>query len=127
MDRDVSRLPALTPESLRRAPPPELVRFALHDAQECVADVSFLINLGGPCLISQGANELWLEEGGATLVSATDACGFTHDPPGDVLTLRCPRAALGSLADRIDDLCLRPIPRETPALGLLRDYVGGGG
>src|SRR5262249_5315986 len=64
---------------------------------------------------------------GATLVSAADACRSTHDPPGDLLTLRCPRAALGSLADRIDDLCLRPIPPETPALGLLRDYVSGGG
>jgi len=66
-----------------------------HDAQ---ADVSLPINLGGPCLISQGASELWLEEGGATLVSAADAGGLTHDPRGDVLTLPCRRVAPGSLA-----------------------------
>src|SRR5262249_13526237 len=35
-----------------------------------------------------------------------------------------PRTALGSLVNGIEDLCLRPIRRETPALMLLRDYVG---
>jgi AraC-like DNA-binding protein len=126
------------------------VRFSLHDAPERArpafydrvhgsrnrrrpelladgrADFSLLINLGGPYLISQGSNELWLEEGGATLVSAAHPCSFMHDPPGDVLAVRFPRAALGSLANRIEDLCLRPIPPDTPALSLLRDYVGVG-
>jgi len=130
MKHDASRLSALTPQSLRAAPPPGPVRFAPHDASELPADdrpdFSLLINIGAPCLISQGANELWLEEGGATLVSTADAGSFTHDPPGDVLALRCPRAALGALASGIEDLCLQPIPRETPALSLLRDYVGAG-
>lgn len=90
------------------------------------ADFLLLINLGSPYLISQGADELWLEEGEATLVSTADPCSFTHQPSGDVLALRFPRAALGSAAYGIEDLCLRPIPRETPAIGLLRDYVGVG-
>jgi AraC-like DNA-binding protein len=123
MKHEASRLPALSPESVRGAPPRGAVRFALHDAP---ADVSLLINFGAPCLISQGANELWLEEGGATLVSTADPDSFTHDSPGDLLAFRLPRGALGPVANGIEELCLRPIPRETPALSLLRDYVGVG-
>jgi AraC-like DNA-binding protein len=130
MKHDASRLPALTAESLRGAPPPGPVRFALHDSPDLLADgradFSLLINLGRPCLISQGVHELWLEESGATLVSTAGPHSFTYDPRGDVLALRFPRAALGALANRIEDLCLRPIPPETPALSLLRDYVGFG-
>jgi AraC-like DNA-binding protein len=127
MKHDASRLPALSPESLRGAPPPAPVRFALHDAPaDDRADVALLINLGVPCLISQGAKELWLEEGGATLVPTADPHSVMHDRPGDLLAFRLPRAALGALANGLEELCLRPIPRETPALSLLRDYVGGG-
>jgi AraC-like DNA-binding protein len=108
---------------LSQAPAAPTDRFLRHDAQ---ADVSLPINLGGPCLISQGASELWLEEGGATLVPTADLSGVTHDPPGRVLALRFPRAALGALANAVEDLCLQPIAPETPALGLLREYVGAG-
>jgi len=84
MKHETSRPPAPTLEPLRGAPPPGPVRFALDDASALPADdradCSLLINLGAPCLISQGANEL----------------------------------------------CLRPIRCETPALRLLRDYVGAG-
>jgi AraC-like DNA-binding protein len=104
------------------------VRFYLNDTPEPPADgradLSLLINLGGRCLISQGCDELWLEAGAATLTA--DPSLMDHRP-GDVLALRFPRAALGSLANGIEDLCLQPIPPETPALGLLRAYVGFGG
>jgi AraC-like DNA-binding protein len=188
MKRDLSRLPALTPESLRTARPSGPVRFSLHDAPERArpdlyreffgrtvmgvdveligdapfeadvllqplpglqifsgrvhgsrnrrtpalladgrADFSLMINLGGPYLISQGARELWLDDGDATLVSTADPCSFMHHPPGDVFALRFPRTALGSLVHGIEDLCLRPIRCDTPALKLLCDYVIGCG
>ena len=185
MQRDWSRLPALTPETLRSARPSWPVRFSLNDTPErerpdvyreffgrtvmgvdveplddapfdaevvlqplpglqlfsgrvhgsrnrrtprLLADgrdgYSLLINLRGPYLISQGDNELWLQDGEAALVSTAEPCSFMHYPPGDVLALRFPSDQLASLATGIEDRCLLPIRRGTPALRLLEDYVG---
>src|SRR5690242_18898863 len=185
MKHDLSRFPALTPDSLRTARPSGPVRFSLDDAPErkradiyreffarsvmgvdvepfgetsfdakvmlqplpglqifsgCVEDsrnrrtpalladgrdeFTLFINLGGPYLITQGARELWVDRGGGTLVSTGDPCSFMHIPPGDVLCLRFPRHALGALVTGIEDLCLRPIRPDTPALKLLGGYVG---
>jgi AraC-like DNA-binding protein len=185
MKRDLSRLPALTPEALCGSRPSGPVRFSLDDAPErkradlyreffarsvmgvdvepfgetsfdarvmlqplpglqifsgCVQgshnrrtralladgrdEFTLFINLGGPYLISQGARELCLDRGGGTLVSTGDPCSFMHQPPGDMLCLRFPRPALRALVNGIEDLCLRPIPPDTPALQLLGDYVG---
>jgi AraC-like DNA-binding protein len=184
MKRDLSRLPALTPETLRSGRPAGPVRFSLHDAPErerpsiyrdffarsvmgvdvepfgetsfnanvmlqalpglhifsgCVHgsrnrrtpalladgrnEFTLFINLGGPYLISQGAGELLLDDGAATLVSTGDPCSFMHHPPGSMLCLRFARTALGALVDGIEDLCLRPIRTGTPAVRLLADYV----
>jgi AraC-like DNA-binding protein len=185
MKRDLTRIPALTPELLRSARPAGPVRFSLHDAPErkraelyreffarsvmgvdvepfgetsfnaavtlqalpglqifsgCVQgsrnrrtpalladgrdEFTLFINLGGPYIISQGAREICLDRGGATLVSTGDPCSFMHYPPGDMLCLRFPRPALRELVNGIEDLCLRPIWPDTPALKLLDDYVG---
>jgi len=86
-------------------------------------EFTLFINLGGPYLISQGAGELLLDDGAATLVSTGDRCSFMHHPPGGVLCLRFPRTALGALVDGIEDLCLRPIRAGTPALRLVTEYV----
>jgi AraC-like DNA-binding protein len=184
MNRDLSRLPALTPELLRSGRPAGPVQFSLHDAPErkrpelyrdffarsvmgvdvepfgatsfnanvmlqalpgvqifsgCVHgsrnrrtpalladgrdEFTLFINLGGPYLISQGAGELLLDDGAATLVSTGDPCSFMHHPPGAMLCLRFPRTALGGLVDGIEDLCLRPIRASTPALRLVTKYV----
>jgi AraC-like DNA-binding protein len=87
-------------------------------------EFTLFINLGGPYVISQGAREICLDRGGATLVSTGDPCSFMHHPPGDMLCLRFPRPALRMLVNGIEDLCLRPIWPDTPVLKLLGDYVG---
>jgi AraC-like DNA-binding protein len=86
-------------------------------------DFSFMVNLGGPYLISQGQRELLLGDREATIVSCAEPCSFTHHPPGDVLALRMPRRAFAPLVANVEDCCLRRIPRDTPALKLLTDYV----
>ena len=86
-------------------------------------DLGLLVNLGGLYFISQGGREIAIEEGEATLVSLADLGIFVHQPPGDVLALRFPRAQLASLSSGVEDCLLRRIPRETPALRLLQDYV----
>jgi AraC-like DNA-binding protein len=85
---------------------------------------TLMVNLGGPYLVSQRDEEIVLGDGDATLVSVGDPCSFAHRPPGDVLALRFPRQPLGALVSGIEDHCLRRIPRNTPALMLLNDYVG---
>jgi AraC-like DNA-binding protein len=86
-------------------------------------DVGLLVNLGGLYFMSQGRREIVIEEGEATLVSLADPGTFVHQPPGDVLALRFPRAQLASLSSGVEDGLLQRIPRQNPALRLLRDYV----
>jgi len=86
-------------------------------------DFGLLVNLGGLYFISQGGCEIAIEEGEATLVSLAELGTFVHQPPGDVLALRFPRAQLAALVPGVEDYLLRRIARETPALGLLREYV----
>jgi AraC-like DNA-binding protein len=84
---------------------------------------SLLVNLGGPYIVSQGEREIVLGDGEATFVSAAEPASFTHYPPGDVLALRVPRAAFMRYVTDLEDSYLRRIPRDTPALKLLRDYA----
>jgi AraC-like DNA-binding protein len=89
-------------------------------------DFGLRVNLGGPYFMSQGRRQIVLEEGEATLVSLSDPGTFVHHPPGDVLTLRFPRTQFAPLVTGADDCVLRRIPRDTPALRLLRHYIGTG-
>ena len=86
-------------------------------------DLGLIINLQGPHLIAQGKDELVLGDGEAVLVSCSDPVSMTHQPPGDVLTLRVPRAQFAPLVHGAKDRTLRRIPRTTTALSLLVDYV----
>jgi AraC-like DNA-binding protein len=86
-------------------------------------DFGLRVNLGGPYFISQCGREIVLEEGEAALVSLSDLGTFVHHPPGDVLTLRFPRTQLAPLVTGAADCLLRRIPRDAPALRLLRDYI----
>src|SRR5262249_54846134 len=86
-------------------------------------DIVFVVNLSGPHRVRHDGQEFVLGDGDATMASFEEVCSFTHRAPGGLLTLRVPRWPLAQLITSIDDRCFRPIPRATPALGLLVDYV----
>jgi AraC-like DNA-binding protein len=86
-------------------------------------DFVLAINLGGRYAVTQGKNDIVLEEGEATLVSCFEPCGYAHHPPGDVIAMRLSRALLAPLVSSIESCYLRRIPRDTPALRLLTNYV----
>jgi AraC-like DNA-binding protein len=81
------------------------------------------VNLGGPYRVCQGGQELMLGDGEATFLTCAEPVSFAHHPPGDVLALQVPRAPFVSLVQHVEDRYLPRIPRETPALRLLIEYV----
>ena len=86
-------------------------------------DLSLIVNLGGPYLVSQNQQELVLGDGEATLVTSAEPCSLMHRAPGGVLALLFPRAQFAPLVAGVEDSYLRRIPRENPALSLLTGYV----
>jgi AraC-like DNA-binding protein len=86
-------------------------------------DFVLTVNLGGPYVVSLRDEEIVLEDGEATFVPCSEPCSFAHYPPGGVVALRFPRAPFASLVANVDDCYLRRIPRTTPALSLLTNYV----
>jgi AraC-like DNA-binding protein len=86
-------------------------------------DLSLIVNLGGPYLVSQNQQELVLGDGEATLVTSAEPCSLAHRAPGGVLALLFPRAQFAPLVAGVEDSYLRRIPRENPALSLLTGYV----
>jgi AraC-like DNA-binding protein len=87
-------------------------------------DYVLIVNQRGPHLIEQRNKEIVLGDGDAILVSSADPSAFTHRPPGNMLVLRFPKANLASRVKGADDLIMQVIPRDRPALGFLRNYVG---
>lgn len=86
-------------------------------------DIGMIVNLRGPHRIVHAGREIVLGDGDATLVSMGEVCSFTHRPPGDILALRVPRKQFAPLVNGVDDRYLRLIPRDTPALGFLTNYI----
>jgi AraC-like DNA-binding protein len=118
--------------TLRALPGVQMLRGKVYGARgrrtraltaDGIDDFSLIVNMGGPYVVSQGRNELVLADGEATLLSLTEPVSLAHHPPGNVIGLRIPRARLAPLITRMEDSCLRPIPRGTGAIRLLTDYV----
>jgi AraC-like DNA-binding protein len=86
-------------------------------------DIGLVLNLRGPHLIAQGRREIDLADGEATFLSSLDPCSLTHRPPGELVTLRFPRARFAPLIKGADGFTLRRIARDNRALGLLRRYL----
>jgi AraC-like DNA-binding protein len=86
-------------------------------------DVGFVVNPRGSMLVGQCGREVELGEGDATLVSFTEALDTVHRAPGDMLVLRFPRPQLAPRLANAHDSMLRRIPRGTPALRMVTDYV----
>jgi AraC-like DNA-binding protein len=92
-------------------------------AADASDDIGMIVNLGGDHRVTHGQQELMLGDGEATILSLGEVWSSTHRPPGNILALRVPRARFAPLVNRLDDCYFRPIPRSTPALRLLTDYV----
>jgi AraC-like DNA-binding protein len=87
-------------------------------------DVGLLLNPGGTKRIFQRGREIVLGAGEATLISLSEPVEETDRPPGDTFVVRVPMPQLAPRLTRGQDNLLRRIPPGTPALGLLRDYIG---
>jgi AraC-like DNA-binding protein len=92
-------------------------------AADATDDIGMIVNLRGPHRVMHRKKEIVLDDGEATLVSLGEVCSFTHLPPGDIIALRVPRKQFAPLVSGVDDLYMRRIPSDMPALRLLTDYI----
>ena len=84
---------------------------------------SFHINLSGESIVTGRGREFTLRAGEAMLLDYSVARTISRPGLVDHAVVRLPRAALAPLVTNIDDALLRPIARNTGALGLLTSYV----
>ena len=104
----------------------------LHASRRCGArelaaetrdDATLLVNLKGAHRIEQGGRDLVLDEGEAAFTSCSDLSVMTHSGASQMLGLRFPKAGLAPLVDGLSDRLVRRIPRDLPALRLIRSYL----
>ena len=76
----------------------------------------------GPALITQGRREATVASGEAFVVSNADGHMVVYPEGQHIVSLVLSRAALGPLLRDFDSAFVRPIPRQTEALGLLLAY-----
>lgn len=86
-------------------------------------DAALIVNLKGRHMIEQRGREVVLGDGEAVLVSWADPSRLTHQPPGEALALRFPKARLAPLLRGTGESYMRMIPSGTEALGLLTRYT----
>ena len=96
---------------------------AHRDSGDGNDDFSIHLNLSGLSTVVSRRGGTTLRDGDAMLLSYS--AGRTIHRPGlvDHRVIRLPRASLGPLVHDIDDAVLRPIPRGTGMLNLLRGYA----
>jgi AraC-like DNA-binding protein len=86
-------------------------------------DFSFHLNLSGRSTVASRRGDATLGNGDAMLLSYSASRTISRPNAVDHRVIRLPRKSLGPLVRHIDDAVLRPIPRGTGALSLLRHYV----
>jgi AraC-like DNA-binding protein len=87
------------------------------------ADVSLLVVLDGTAMVSQLGREVTLGDGDAVLISGDDS-GFLLKPQASRrLGFAVPHAVLQALVPDPSEAMMRPIPRRSEALQLLKNYV----
>lgn len=86
-------------------------------------DDRLMFNLGGPAIATQFGRELVLERGDAVALSGSDRGSLTTFRSGRIATLEFPRGGLLPLLADSRQRCARRIPKELPALRLLRGYL----
>jgi AraC-like DNA-binding protein len=96
---------------------------AHRDSGDGNDDFSFHLNVSGLSTVVSRRGETTLRDGDAMLLSYS--AGRTINRPAlvDHRVIRLPRASLRPLVHNIDDAVLRPIPRGTGMLNLLRGYA----
>ena len=88
-----------------------------------VCDLLFIVNRNGQMSVSQRGQDRSLEPGDANFGSLGEVGGIFRETSGESLSLQIPRAALLPLIPNLDDLVMRPIPRDQAALRLLIPYL----
>jgi AraC-like DNA-binding protein len=86
-------------------------------------DAALLMNLKGAHRVAQRNQDIVLGEGEAALTSCSDVSTIVHGGASEMLVLRLPKTGLAPLVDRLEDGWARRIPRDVPALRLLRSYL----
>ena len=96
---------------------------ARRDSGDGDDDFSLHINVRGLSHVSGRRGDATLHDGDAMLLSYSVSRTISRPDMVDHRVIRLPRASLAPLVHEIDDFVLRPIPRGTGMLGLLRSYV----
>jgi len=86
-------------------------------------DFSFHLNVRGPIAVEGRRSDDVLRDGDAMLLRYSVSRRISRPGLVDHRVIRLPRATLLPLLRHADDAVLRPIPRGTGALGLLKSYV----
>src|SRR5262245_45338791 len=86
-------------------------------------DFSFHLNVSGLSTVVSRRGETTLRDGDAMLLSYSAGRTISRPALVDHRVIRLPRASLCPLVRDIDDAVLRPIPRGTGMLNLLRGYA----
>jgi AraC-like DNA-binding protein len=96
---------------------------AHRDSGDGNDDFSIHLNVSGLSTVVSRRGETTLRDGDAMLLSYSAGRTITRPALVDHRVIRLPRALLRPLVHDIDDAVLRPIPRGTGMLNLLRGYA----
>jgi AraC-like DNA-binding protein len=96
---------------------------AHRDSGDGNDDFSLHLNVSGLSTVVSRRGETTLRDGDAMLLSYSAGRTISRPAPVDHRVIRLPRASLRPLVPNIDDFVLRPIPRGTGMLNLLRPYA----
>jgi AraC-like DNA-binding protein len=96
---------------------------AHRDSGDGDDDFSFHLNVSGLSTVVSRRGETTLRDGDAMLLSYSAGRTISRPALVDHRVIRLPRALLSPLVHDIDDAVLRPIPRGTGMLNLLRGYA----
>ena len=84
--------------------------------------ISFIVNLGASCIVSQRGREVVLGAGDAVAILHEEAAAVTF-AEGSSLAVFVPRAALAARVRAVDDATMRLIPHANEPLRLLASYL----
>ena len=96
---------------------------AHRDSGDGNDDFSLHLNVSGLSTVVSRRGETTLRDGDALLLSYSAGRTISRPALVDHRVIRLPRASLRPLVPNIDDFVLRPIPRGTVMLNLLRPYA----